>query len=230
MVPPTDLHETSEGTALMAKVTGPMLSLGATGTIAKTQTYSKWRGVAYARQRVIPGNPKTTAQTANRLRFAAASAIWKEAPPLLVTPWDVFALGKPLLGRNAFIGSYTRETQGETDRDAMFFSPGARGGLSLADITLTPGAAQITVDFDTPTVPDGWTLQSAIACAITQGDPADGPLAAAVADEDDATQAQVVFDNLLSAQAYVVGGWLRWLKPNGQIAYSASITKAATTT
>lgn len=46
----------------MAKVTGPLLSLDASGSVANTMTFSKWKGINYLRQRVVPANPKTAGQ------------------------------------------------------------------------------------------------------------------------------------------------------------------------
>jgi hypothetical protein len=51
----------------MAKVTGPALSLGASGSIAKTLVFSKVFGIPYARLSVIPMNPRTEAQAVARL-------------------------------------------------------------------------------------------------------------------------------------------------------------------
>lgn len=50
----------------MPRLTGPQFSLSASGTIGKTVVYSKWKGRAYSRLRVIPKNPKSTAQKAVR--------------------------------------------------------------------------------------------------------------------------------------------------------------------
>lgn len=50
----------------MAKVTGPLLSLDASGSVADTMTFSKWKGRNYVRQRVTPSNPKTADQLAVR--------------------------------------------------------------------------------------------------------------------------------------------------------------------
>ena len=50
----------------MAKVTGPFMSLTASGTLANTITASIWKGVAYMRTRVIPKNPKSPLQKAVR--------------------------------------------------------------------------------------------------------------------------------------------------------------------
>jgi len=50
----------------MAKVTGPFMSVAASGTFGKTLTASIWKGVAYMRLRVIPSNPRTVGQLAVR--------------------------------------------------------------------------------------------------------------------------------------------------------------------
>jgi len=51
----------------MAKVTGPFMSLDASGTFGNILTASKWKGRPYMRQRVDPSNPSTAGQIAVRL-------------------------------------------------------------------------------------------------------------------------------------------------------------------
>lgn len=51
----------------MAKVTGPFMSIDASGTFANILTASKWKGRPYMRQRVDPSNPSTSGQIAIRL-------------------------------------------------------------------------------------------------------------------------------------------------------------------
>lgn len=57
----------------MAVVKGPLFSLDASGSVAGAITFSKWKGRAYVRQRVIPSNPKTGGQLGRRamMRFLA---------------------------------------------------------------------------------------------------------------------------------------------------------------
>jgi len=50
----------------MAKLSGPLFSLTASGAIAKTLVYFGWKGLKVARQYVVPSNPKTAAQTTQR--------------------------------------------------------------------------------------------------------------------------------------------------------------------
>jgi len=62
----------------MAKTTGPLFSLEASGTIAKTITYSRWKGRPYSRVRVVPLNPYAADQVAarNRIRAMAVGMHW----------------------------------------------------------------------------------------------------------------------------------------------------------
>ena len=62
----------------MAKTTGPLFSLTASGTVGKTITYSNWKGRPYVRRRVIPLNPMTDGQmdVRNALRAIAQSIVW----------------------------------------------------------------------------------------------------------------------------------------------------------
>lgn len=61
----------------MAKVTGPLLSLDASGSIASTMTFSRWKGINYVRQRVIPTYSRTTEQGLIRDIVSDASIAWK---------------------------------------------------------------------------------------------------------------------------------------------------------
>ena len=55
----------------MAKVTGPLMSMAASGSIGGTLTFATWVGRAYVRNLVIPSNPQTLIQMAVRNAFSA---------------------------------------------------------------------------------------------------------------------------------------------------------------
>ncbi len=55
----------------MAKVTGPLMSLDASGTVGGTATFSKWKGRNYVRLRVTPMNPQTNGQATSRTYLGA---------------------------------------------------------------------------------------------------------------------------------------------------------------
>jgi len=211
----------------MAKPTAPLLSFGASGTIAKTAVYSKWRGVPYVRRHVIPSNPNTTSQQSTRTVFRTTTEMWKVAGSLSVAPWNAFATGRPFLGRNAFIGQNVAQLRGETDMNLFIGSPGAGGGLPPTSIALTPGSGDITVDFTNPTAPTGWSLVSAIAVAFPDQDPSLTFIGPITEGEDATTMNQVVLSGL-DTVSHQVAAWLEWTKPDGTTAYSASLLDQAT--
>jgi len=214
----------------MAKVTAPMLSFGGSGSLAKTIVYSKWKGIPYARQHVIPANPQSTAQTLTRDIFANASALWKGAPALFIAPWDAFAAGQPLTGRNAFQGRFVATLRGDTDLDDMIFSPGAKGGLAPLSIVVTPGATQLSVAITMPATPTGWTLTSGIAAALVDAAPEAITALTITANEDVSDPYTAVLTGLTASVLYQVGAWVKWAKPDGSVAYGPSINATGTPT
>lgn len=212
----------------MAKITGPMLSLGASGSIAKTLVASKWKGRPYMRQHVIPANPQSVAQSLTRNAFSSAAAIWKVGGPLLRAPWERFAVGQVLTGRNKFQGNYVSENRGEVDLLSWNISPGAKGGLPpLTIVASSPGVNDINLALTTPTPPTGWTLTSAQGFAIRDQDPQTGILFDSVEDEDLAAT-NVLLPGLTTAVLYVCGAWLKWAKPDTSIAYSVALMTSFT--
>ena len=213
----------------MAKPTGPLLSLGASGTIADTLTFSKWKGRPYIRQRVIPANPQTTEQTKTRNTFSWSSDLWKNLPSLGIAPWDRFAQGQVLSGRNAFIGKQVAALRAVTVVDTIIGSPGAKGGLAAESLIVTPAALQLTYDVTVPAPPTGWTLQAAVGPLIPQQDPQTAAFTEVFLLEDLAAPYSLVFTGLIAATTYVGSIWLRWAKPDASLAYGASINANGTT-
>ncbi len=60
----------------MAKPKSPLLSLGATGTIADSLTFQKRGRATIARQKPIPTDHKTLLQLAQRQKYRDAVAVW----------------------------------------------------------------------------------------------------------------------------------------------------------
>lgn len=210
----------------MAKLTGPLLSFGAQGQIGKSMVTASWRGVKYARQYVIPNNPQTVAQQANRKRFAYLREMWKRAPAEIIDTWNDFAKGRPFTGMNKWVGENVRVLNGETDLDNIIFSPGSGGGLIMAAQTAVTGGSPGTIDWTAvaPTAPAGWTVTRAIAVAVPDADPAtifDGTWAVST---DNSSPFAGTLSGLGAGTPCQVGIWLEWEKPNGLPAYSASVT------
>jgi len=94
----------------MAKVTAPLFSFGARGQIAKALVYFPWKGINAVRRHVIPANPKTTLQQAQRDTMEAAVDEWHLAKYLVGdrTAWNRYAaiLATAMSGFNAFVRSW----------------------------------------------------------------------------------------------------------------------------
>jgi len=214
----------------MAKVTGPLLSFGAGGQIGKAMVASKWRGIPYFRQYVIPANPQTAAQSATRNVFATMRLMWKVAGPIARSAFDSFASGRPFLGLNAFIGQNIKTMRGEVDMDLFIGSPGAKGGLAMVAATAAAGAGSGEVDatITEPTLPAGWAIVAAQAVAFPDQDPANAFVGPLVEGEDVATPFVITLTGLGSAVACQCAMWIKYTKPNGDLAYSVGITDQAT--
>ena len=96
----------------MTRVTGPLFSLTASGSIGDVITYSKWKGLAYVRTRVIPQNPKTDAQTSVRNTLTAGVSLWHTAACIAEsskTSWDFYASGTGMSGFNRYMKTFMDE-------------------------------------------------------------------------------------------------------------------------
>lgn len=214
----------------MARVNGALFSLSASGSLAGAITYSRWKGIDYARQRVIPANPRTASQTEVRDVFKYIYDYYKRAPAIAREPWVAAARGRPLTAQNAILSANIANLQTETDVALFSFSGGALGGLPPTDITLTPGNDQITIACTAPSTPTGWTLVAMQAAAVPDQDPHDPIEAAPSAVEDETSAYSVVMSGLADGTLYRVGVWLKWITDTGNEAYSASVQGSATTT
>jgi len=101
----------------MAKVKGPLMSLDASGSIAGSITFSKWKGVKTARIKSTPSNPDTAGQQAQRTTFSLAVASWKAQDAADQLTWTnrAKALGLNMSGFNLYVREYI--AQGVTDPD-----------------------------------------------------------------------------------------------------------------
>lgn len=148
------------------KVTAPLLSLDASGTFGKAIVASKWKGRNYMRRHVIPSNPRSAAQTANRSMMAFLSQNWDQLSALIQAGWDPLASQGNFSGFNAYVRfNMNRWKQFQmpfTEPTAVSAAPSAPtisssvGGVGQFQLNLTEGAGilnwgtisyvQITVD------------------------------------------------------------------------------------
>lgn len=213
----------------MGKTTAPLLSFGASGTIAKTVVYAKWRGVPYARRHVIPANPQSTEQTKTRTVFAMLQGLWSFMGSLAIAPWNLQATGQPYMGRNKFTGTNVAAMRGQADSTDFVGSPGAKGGLPPLTLSAAPNGSsgELELTFTTPTAPTGWTLTSVVGLAFPDQDPSDSFGQLIKEGEDSVAKTTVTLTGLPNALC-VAAGWTKWTKPDGTYAYGPSLTTTGT--
>lgn len=90
----------------MAIVKAPLMSLGARGQLGKTLVMSVWKGIKTAREYVIPANPRTQGQVAQRAKMADVVAFFRASltNAAMRTGWNLTATlsGVPQSGFNAY--------------------------------------------------------------------------------------------------------------------------------
>jgi hypothetical protein len=222
----------------MAKVKGPLLSLSASGAIAKSVVFADWRGVKYAREHIVPANPRSTGQTLTRNTFQYGDDQFKRMLTLAQSVWTAASQGKPFTARNKFIQQFVSNLRGDADMTDYVASPGVNGGLPLLDFTAVSGglSGEIDVTADVPPEPVGWTHDALIYTAfldraanvqMTDFMEEVEDLAAAWA-AGPPPQSSVTLTGLTAAADYAVSAFLRSTRADGVTAYGISQTIIAT--
>ena len=75
----------------MAGVRGPLMSFDASGKLADSIVFSKWKGRNYVRQLVTPHNPRSASQTGMRAMFAFLANLWASIAAGDQSSWDELA-------------------------------------------------------------------------------------------------------------------------------------------
>ncbi len=214
----------------MAITQAPLLSLSASGSIGKTVTYDKWKGRKFARAYAVPTGPQTPAQALTRKIFQWLSQVWLDSPAIMRAPYDFLASHHPVTPSNVFMGKNIHILRGSTDINSLQVSPGAHGGPGLNAINTAPGSNNITVIMGIPDAPDGWAFDAKLGVAIRVQNPQVDEHYKAFAGEQLSSSSNVNVDGLTSLTEYVCCGYLRWIRPDGGIAYTKSVNKNETTT
>jgi hypothetical protein len=120
----------------MAKVKGPLFSLSASGQIAKTLVYMTWKGIDDVRKYVVPANPNTALQQAQRGYVRSAIAKWHSVDWIALdkTAWNLLATtqAKVMSGFNSFVKLFV-----ETSVAVKTFADCAGCVIVPADVTAT---------------------------------------------------------------------------------------------
>lgn len=207
----------------MPKLTGPLFSLTASKSLGKAITYSRWRGIQYARQRVIPTNPQTTAQTDVRNIWTTLNALWLRLGPMSRAPWEASASGQPFTDRNRFLQVNMANMNGQSDMQAFEGSPGVGGAVPpVSVVDSSPGAGAITLTAVQPTLPTGWSQTSIVGVAFIDGDPTTPLAPVSYEFQDSAAPYTVILMTGLPTGTYTWSCWNVLTAPDGTTRYSPS--------
>lgn len=90
----------------MAKVTGPLFSVSASGNIKRTLVYTSSKGVAIVKKLTPATDKRSEAQDEQRNLYQFFVGIWNGLTPEQKEPWNTQAKGHPLTGFNVFMSYY----------------------------------------------------------------------------------------------------------------------------
>lgn len=129
----------------MVRVNGPALSLDASGTLAQSMVFSKWKGRNYVRSHVKPAQPRTGPQVGVRAMFKFLAQAWKGDTGAHHATWLVPA-------KQANVSEFNASQQYNQKRWRNFLTPTKAFPAALAStaptiptVALTPGIRQMTI-------------------------------------------------------------------------------------
>lgn len=185
----------------MAKVTGPLLSLNASGTVGKALTYKQWKGINACSIKSRPSNPRTADQMIGRAFFAAGGKITKVAN--LVGDVVEFLREMAPAGQS-WASAFIREMQGSNYANMQaaktFYNDPANTTIKgYFDASASHSEIEsVDLDGTAPTqVPAGLILLAAYSASFRLGDPKAPATVASV------TQAQIkAYETALTGVTY----------------------------
>ena len=144
----------------MARTVGPLMSLEASGSVAKTLTYSRWKGRPYVRQLVTPANPRSPLQVSTRAIMRFLSQQWTPGVTALKqATWDALAKMDSISPFNAFVRENLRQwTQFLPPSEATPITRAATLQTFTSLPAATGGVRQVTIDWTTLLINAGWGL------------------------------------------------------------------------
>ena len=128
----------------MARVTGPLHSDGASGTLNGSITYSHWKGRDYVRTCVTPKNPKAAKQTGVRAMFGFLAAAWAAIKVASSASWKTLANASSISPFNAYIQANQKTWQDSAAPTASYPAAKAASPLTVTTQTVTGGSKMAT--------------------------------------------------------------------------------------
>lgn len=142
----------------MVKVNAPALSLDASGSLAGSMVFSKWKGRNYVRSLVRPSNPQTGGQVGVRSMFRFLTQQWANLTDAEQATWEDRAEDSSISPFNAFVAynqfrwrNFLAPTQEYPEVETAF-------GGTLGAATAVAGVRSITVTQPVTDDDNGWGI------------------------------------------------------------------------
>lgn len=144
----------------MVKVNAPAMSLDASGSLAGTLVFSKWKGRNYVRQLVRPANPRDPKQVGIRSMFKYLAQSWKGMAALIEATYEELAEQNVYSPFNAYMSvnmNRWRLNKAPTKLHPATEDDDVGVGNHLAPVG---GKGHVTVTYKTDTLNDtaGWMI------------------------------------------------------------------------
>ncbi len=209
----------------MARLTAPLFSLTASGTLANALTFSSWKGIPYVRTRVIPANPNTSAQQEIRGVFATLTEMYKRMPAIARAPFVAAVRGRPLTARNIHIQASAAALKDQTDLNLLVMSLATGQALPPENVVPSDATGQIlNITADTPTPPIGYTLTAIQGAAIEDGDPSPVLVKTTFVGEDVTTPYTIDIDVLVGG-TFQYACWCKWTRDSDSVIFYSTAVR-----
>lgn len=130
----------------MARVSGPLMSLDASGTVASTIVFSKWKGRNYVRKHVKPHNPKAALQVGMRAMFSFLSQAWASVISASQATWSDPADAKAISKFNAFMSANQYDWRNFQSPSQTATRDESLQANALTGFVVTPGVREVSVE------------------------------------------------------------------------------------
>jgi hypothetical protein len=87
----------------MATTKAPLFGLDASGSLAKSIVFSKWKGRTYVRRHAVPANPQSPLQVSMRAMFSFLTKYFKSLSAGDLAAWQLLATESQTTALNQFV-------------------------------------------------------------------------------------------------------------------------------
>lgn len=127
----------------MARVSGPLMSVDASGSVAKTIVFAKWRGRNYVRRFAVPANPRTAPQVTARAIVKFLGAAWASLSPTSQATWEPGAESRKISAFNEYVGVNARKWRDQLPPSPATPPTQSEAAPAIGVLTATASARQI---------------------------------------------------------------------------------------